>query len=535
MLPRVPVLVIGLALAMTLFFPANAAFGYWKSSGAGVGSGSTGTLQAPTSVLVPATSAGTVGISWTASAGTLAPTGYYVTRTTGSTASAACGSGPAALLTATSCVDTIRDGSYTYLVTARYHSWTAASGASGTVAVAVPTQLAFSTNPTNSVVGVALAPAVQVTVESADGSAVLSAGIAVTLTIGNNPAAGTLAGTSTTSTSADGIATFAGLSIDRVGVGYSLIAASTALTSATSSSFDIRKPPLTGPALGSAASYSVLGSAATGDGQTTLSGDLGTFPAATAAGFPDGTVQGITHTGDLTASAAETDLTAAYADALSRPVDTEFAGDLNGVTFTAGVHHTGAALALSAAGTLALDGQGNPNAVFIFQVNGALNTGAGSSVVLVNGARASNVYWQVNGAAGTGSLSSFSGTILASGAITIGAGGTLIGRALSSGAVTLANNTIRFTEALPPTVAIDAGSPRTSNAAAPIVSGTSSAASGQTVTITLSGLTLTAAVSSTGTWAATGAAIPAGTYSVLARVRDAAGNAATATRLLAFQ
>ncbi|MCU1597005.1 MAG: hypothetical protein JWQ47_744 [Glaciihabitans sp.] len=530
-----PLIAIGLVLAMTCLLPANAAFGYWSSSGAGVGIGSTGTLLAPTSVQVPATSDGTVGVSWTASAGTLAPTGYYVTRTIGSTVSAACGSGPTAPLTTTSCVDTVGDGSYTYLVIARYHSWAAASGISGTVAVAAPTQLAFRTNPTNSVVGAAIAPAVQVTVESADGSAVLSAGIAVTLTVGNNPAAGTLAGTSTMSTSADGIATFAGLSIDRVGVGYSLIAASTALTSATSSSFDIRKPPLAGPELGSAASYSVLGSAATGDGQTTLSGDLGTFPAATAAGFPDGTVQGITHTGDLTASAAETALTAAYADALSRPVDTEFAGDLNGVTFTAGVHHTAAALELSAAGTLALNGQGDPDSVFIFQVDGALNTGAGSSVLLVNGARASNVYWQVNGAAGTGALSSFSGTILASGAITIGAGGRLIGRALSSGAVTLANNTIRFTEALPPTVAIDAGSPETSSTAAPSISGTSTALSGQTVTIIISGQTLTTAVSSTGTWAVTGPPVPAGTYSVLARVRDAAGNAATATRLLTFQ
>ncbi len=53
------------------------------------------------------------------------------------------------------------------------------------------------------------------------------------------------------------------------------------------------------------------------------------------------------------------------------------------------------------------------------------------------------MFWQVNGAAGTGASSSFSGTILAAGAITLGAGGELIGRALSSGAVTLASNTIQ--------------------------------------------------------------------------------------------
>jgi hypothetical protein len=52
------------------------------------------------------------------------------------------------------------------------------------------------------------------------------------------------------------------------------------------------------------------------------------------------------------------------------------------------------------------------------------------------------VFWQVTGAAGTGGLSSFSGTILATGAITLGAGSTLVGRALSRGTVTLADNTI---------------------------------------------------------------------------------------------
>jgi hypothetical protein len=71
-----------------------------------------------------------------------------------------------------------------------------------------------------------------------------------------------------------------------------------------------------------------------------------------------------------------------------------------------------------------------------------LNTAASSLVLLVNGAKASNVFWQVTGAAGTGGLSSFSGTILATGAIVLGAGATLVGRALSSGLVTLTNNTI---------------------------------------------------------------------------------------------
>jgi hypothetical protein len=534
MLPRVPVIVIGMTLAMAFLLPANPAYGYWTGGGAGIGVASTGTLQEPTLVQVPSTSSGSVDVSWTASAGKPAPTGYYVTRTDGSTFSAACGSGPDAPILATSCVDTVENnGSYAYLVTAQFHSWTATSDTSGTVEVALATQLAFTTDPTDAVAGVAITPAVQVSVESDRGDAEPVPGITIALAIETNPAKGTLSGTVTANTDDAGVATFDDLSIDSAGKGYTLTASSDGLASATSATFTVRAPPLAGPALGRAASYSVLGTAATGDGLTTLSGDLGTYPAATAAGFPDGTVQGVIHTGDSAAAAAESDLTLAYADAASRKPDTEFAGDLSGVTFTAGVHHTDAALALSAAGTVTLDGQDNPDAVFIFQVDGALNTEAGSSVLLINGANAANVYWQVKGAAGTGAKSSFSGTILASGAITIGAGGTLIGRALSSGAVTLANNVIRFTVALPPSIAINVA--RQGSAITPSVSGTTSAAPGQTVTVTLFKQTLTTTVGPKGTWAVAAEAVPAGTYSVVARVRDAAGNAAVQTLSMTFK
>ena len=106
----------------------------------------------------------------------------------------------------------------------------------------------------------------------------------------------------------------------------------------------------------------------------------------------------------------------------------------------AGVYSAAAAISLT--GTMTLDGQNDPNAVFIFQVNAALSTAASSTIHLINGAQASNVFWQVNGAATTGASSSFSGTIMAIGAITLGAGASLDGGALSDGLVTLADNTI---------------------------------------------------------------------------------------------
>lgn len=283
------------------------------------------------------------------------------------------------------------------------------------------------------------------------------------------------------------------------------------------------------PNLRSAASYSVLGSAVANGGISSLSGDLGAYPTVAATGFPTGTVQGETHTGDAIAAQAKTDLSTAYADAQSRAADTFFAGDQIGATFYPGVHRTGAAFALSANGVVTLDAQGDPNAVFIFQIYGALNTAADSRIVLVNSATASNVFWASTGAVGTGANSSFSGTILTTGAVTIGAGGDLIGRALAEGAVTLASNTVRFTVALAPTITIDGGSSSMTTNTTPLLSGTSTALAGRTVAVSISGQTLSATVLTDHSWSVTAAPLAAGTHTVFVRVRDADGNAATAT------
>ena len=198
------------------------------------------------------------------------------------------------------------------------------------------------------------------------------------------------------------------------------------------------------PDLGVAASFAVLGSAVTSAGATFLGGDVGTSPGTAMALTPPTMVSGTVFPGGPIADAAQAALAAAYADARSRPVTSEFAGDQIGATFAPGVHHTGAAFELT--GPLILDAQGDPDAIFIFQVDAALNTAVGSSIELIGEARASNVFWQVNGAAGTGAGSVFAGTLLVNGAITIGAGGTLSGRALATGAVTLADNVVQFTE-----------------------------------------------------------------------------------------
>jgi hypothetical protein len=290
-----------------------------------------------------------------------------------------------------------------------------------------------------------------------------------------------------------------------------------------------------GPDLGEVGSYSILSGSGgiVSTGTTTISGDVGVSPGTAMTGFPPGTVGGFIHAGDSDAAAAQTALASAIAETTALTPTVQFTGDLNGRTFQPGVHHTAAALALT--GTMILDAGGNPNAAFVFQVDAALNTAANSIVSLVNGAMASNVYWQVAGAAGTGGSSSFSGTIMAAGAITIGGGAVYIGRALSQTAVTLEGNAIRFTVALPPTGAIDGGATTVTKNATPTISGTTDAAVGSLVLVTIAGQALSSTVQTGGTWDVTVAAIDAGTYTVVARIRDAAGNYSRATQQLTAQ
>jgi hypothetical protein len=205
-------------------------------------------------------------------------------------------------------------------------------------------------------------------------------------------------------------------------------------------------------ALGAAAPYSVLGNTSvTSAGATVVYGDLGVSPGTAVVGFPPAVVHGVIDAGDANAAAAQTALSTAYSNAAALTPTAAIAGDQNGVTLDAGVYAASAAVALT--GTMTLDGQGNPAAVFVFQINAALSTAAASDIHLIGDAQASNVFWQVNGAASMGASASFSGTIMAMGAITLGAGASLDGRALSSAAVTLSDNAVTMPPG-PPTVTI---------------------------------------------------------------------------------
>jgi hypothetical protein len=188
--------------------------------------------------------------------------------------------------------------------------------------------------------------------------------------------------------------------------------------------------------------FSVLaGSTVTNTGSTVVAGDVGVSPGTAVTGFPPGSAGGTIHIADGAASLAQATLTAGYIDAAGRSGGIAVAGDLVGQTLTSGVYTSTSSLAES--GDLTLDAQGNPNAVFIFQIASTLTTGSGSHIVLANGAKACNVFWQVGSSATLGTNSVFKGNILALTSITITTGVNLEGRALArNGAVTLDTDVI---------------------------------------------------------------------------------------------
>ncbi|HEY0718253.1 MAG TPA: ice-binding family protein, partial [Streptosporangiaceae bacterium] len=198
--------------------------------------------------------------------------------------------------------------------------------------------------------------------------------------------------------------------------------------------------------LGTTASYAVLaGTTVTNTGLSVIHGNLGVSPGTAVTGFPPGIVVGGTiHAADANAAGAQSDLTTAYNDAAGRtptfPVITSgFIGA--GQTLAPGVYK--APSSLDVGGALILDGEDNPNAVFIFQAGSTLGTDTGTTISLINGAQACNVFWQVGSSATLNTSTTFQGTILALTSISVLHGDVIFGRTLASnGAVTLDDDTI---------------------------------------------------------------------------------------------
>jgi hypothetical protein len=416
------------ALGLAIVLVATPAFAFWSATGAGSGAAATGTFPAPSSVTATLSGTANESVRWTAPVGNIAPAGYYVLRTQSGSSVAACASSPTVLISTTSCVDApTATGSYTYTVVAVFRTWSAVSTTSAAVTfVTLPfTVPTITITHGSSYTSESQAPVISGTTSAPFGST-------VTVTIGSQTLTATVqlggSWSTTATTLPNGIYTVTASVRNLAGTG------------STTQTLTIQTTPAV-LNLKSAGTYSVLaGGAITSTGKSVLNGDVGTSPGGSLVGFPPATYTGSSHVNDAISATAAADLSSAIADATTRHIDTEIAGDLNGLTFHAGVYHSAAAIAVT--GTLTLDAQNDPNAVFIIVGDAAVNTAAASSISLVNGARASQVFWVAVGAVGIGANSSFSGVILTQGAITIGALSSVDGRALTHAAATLSSNTV---------------------------------------------------------------------------------------------
>ena len=219
--------------------------------------------------------------------------------------------------------------------------------------------------------------------------------------------------------------------------------------------------PLARVDMGTADNFVILAKTGiTTTGTTEITGDLGISPAAraTVTGFAevlsvDGTYAtssfvlggGKIYAPDFLEPtptmllAAIIDMENAYNNivALADPKPDAIVG---GATLTSGLYKSIPAVSLST--NLTLDGENNEDAIWIFQITGALNVAATVEIVLINGAKAENIFWQVTGAVSLLADSKMQGIILGEGVIALTAGASITGKLLGQTNVTLIANTV---------------------------------------------------------------------------------------------
>jgi hypothetical protein len=204
----------------------------------------------------------------------------------------------------------------------------------------------------------------------------------------------------------------------------------------------------TAPSPGNAQGFALsAGSTVTVAGTgTVITGHVGVSPGTSITGIPAGAeLMGgsVTHSNTGSAIAAQASSNALYTALVGTGGATAITAELGGTTLTPGTYSFSSSANIAAGTTLTLNGAG----VYIFKVGSAITANVHSSVLLQNGASPSQVFWQVTSAATLNGVT-FSGTVVAQAAITLGLGATLNGRALATtaGAVTLAgSNTVNAT------------------------------------------------------------------------------------------
>ncbi len=197
------------------------------------------------------------------------------------------------------------------------------------------------------------------------------------------------------------------------------------------------------PTMGTSSNFVLFTSvgAVTNTGISHLTGNVGTN-GGSSTGF--GNVDGVMHDGDGTSAQCAADLTLAY-NQLNNTIPTFFPASLlgNGQILNAGVYSITSVATLN--GDLTLDAQNNPNAVFIFKIEGAFSSAANSQVKLVHGAQACNVFWKIEGMVDLATGTIMKGTIVANNAaISINTGAILEGRALSTSGAVLVDGVLSY-------------------------------------------------------------------------------------------
>ncbi len=251
--------------------------------------------------------------------------------------------------------------------------------------------------------------------------------------------------------------------------------------------------------LGTATTFAIrAGDQITNVPTSTINGDTGLSPAS-GTFYTDGTfcsqVTGTVYSVDSTATIScevvnpgfmttvRSDASAAFTHTSNLPGATPTGGannDLAGLTLVAGLYSFGHGTTSNLGGTLTLDAQGDPNAVWIFQASSDLVTAPSSVVTFANlppgvsAARmACNVVWTVQSSATLGTSSSFVGTILASASITVLNAVTVNGRLLAAnqgsgaGLVSLIADTINVPTGCAALPAGTGGGPATPPTSAP--------------------------------------------------------------------
>lgn len=197
------------------------------------------------------------------------------------------------------------------------------------------------------------------------------------------------------------------------------------------------------PTFGTAANFVVFSSDGavscnvTNSLMTHLTGNVGTNTSGgSSTGF--GNVNGVMQNDNLVSQLAAADLLIGY-NQLNAFIPNYFPASLlgNGASLNAGVYFINGEAVLN--GNLILNGQGDPNALFVFQIQGAFSSNALSEITLINGAKACNVFWKVEGLVDMSSGTKMKGTVVANNAaILMAIDSTLEGRLLSTtGAITI--------------------------------------------------------------------------------------------------